>query len=115
MPVTIRSYRRFLHLVHCLGFGFLLTLLLLSSGPTYAEWVPPCCVNDGVTVCVDTGTAENMSDECLTRETMPLEEATISSTREITHWAYRLSISRVSYPQQESLAVDSCLVPSAYP
>lgn len=40
MPVTTRSYRRFLPLVYCLSFRVLLTLLLLSSGPAYAEWVP---------------------------------------------------------------------------
>lgn len=39
----------------------------------------PCCVYDGVTVYLDTDTAQNMSDERLTHETMSLEEATISS------------------------------------
>ena len=45
MPFSIRPYRRFpvpflkLPLVYFLGFGSLITLLVLSSGPAYAEWV----------------------------------------------------------------------------
>jgi surface-adhesin protein E len=54
MPFSIRPYRRFpvqcsvrchvvpfltLPLAYVLGFGALITLLLLSSGPAYAEWV----------------------------------------------------------------------------
>ena len=38
MPFSIRSYRR-LPLIYVLGFGSLITLLVLSSGPAYAEWV----------------------------------------------------------------------------
>ena len=45
MPFSIRPFRRFpvpflkLPLASCLGFGSLITLLVLSSGPAYAEWV----------------------------------------------------------------------------
>ena len=54
MPFLIRPHRRFpvqcavaynagpvlkLPLASCLGFGSLITLLVLSSGPAYAEWV----------------------------------------------------------------------------
>ncbi len=38
MPFTLRSYRRF-PLAYCSGFCSLITLLVLSSGPAYAEWV----------------------------------------------------------------------------
>ena len=54
MPFTVHPYRRFpvqcavtynagpfltLPLAYCLGFWLLITLLVLSSGPVYAEWV----------------------------------------------------------------------------
>jgi surface-adhesin protein E len=39
MPFTIRPFRRFLPLGYCSGFLSLITLLLLSSGLAYAEWV----------------------------------------------------------------------------
>jgi hypothetical protein len=54
MPFTLRPFRRFpvhcadrynagpfrkLTLVYFLGFGSLITLLVLNSGPAYAEWV----------------------------------------------------------------------------
>ena len=45
MPFTIRPFRRFpvlflkLPLASCLGFGSLITLLVLSSVPAHAEWV----------------------------------------------------------------------------
>lgn len=48
------------------------------------------------------------------RQTMTIDETTISSMREMAHWAYDLSISRVSYPQQEPVAVDRYLVTSVY-
>ena len=38
MPFSIRSYHR-LPPASILGFWLLLTLVLLSSGPAYAEWV----------------------------------------------------------------------------
>ncbi len=37
MPFSIRHLRR-LPLTSCLGLWFLITLLVLSSGPAYAEW-----------------------------------------------------------------------------
>jgi hypothetical protein len=41
MPFSIRPYRRILKLplACCLGFWLLTTLLVLSSGSAYAEWV----------------------------------------------------------------------------
>ncbi len=39
MPFSIRPYRRFLPLGYCWVFLSLITLLLLSNGPAYAEWV----------------------------------------------------------------------------
>jgi hypothetical protein len=54
MPFTLRPFRRFpvqcsvryhaspfltLPLAYVLGFGALITLLVLNSGPAYAEWV----------------------------------------------------------------------------
>jgi Surface-adhesin protein E len=39
MPFTIRPHRRFLPLVYCSGVWSLVTLLVLSSGTAYAEWV----------------------------------------------------------------------------
>jgi hypothetical protein len=38
MPVSIRPHRR-LPLTYVLGFTSLITFLMLSSGPAYAEWV----------------------------------------------------------------------------
>lgn len=38
MPVALRPYRRFVLLVHPSGACALITLLLLSVGPVYAEW-----------------------------------------------------------------------------
>jgi hypothetical protein len=55
-----------------------------------------------------------MNDQRPERQTMTIDEATISSMREMPHWAYDLSISRVSYPQQEPVAVDRYLVTSVY-
>jgi hypothetical protein len=72
MPFSIRPSRRFpvhcavtynsgpfltLPLACCLGFWLLITLLVLSSGPAYAEW--ELLLNDtgvGGTVYVDTDT-----------------------------------------------------------
>jgi hypothetical protein len=41
MPCSIRPYRCILKLplAYVFGFGSLITLLVLSSGPAYAEWV----------------------------------------------------------------------------
>jgi len=39
MPFSIRPYRRFLPLVSISGFWLLITLLVLSRGSVYAEWV----------------------------------------------------------------------------
>jgi len=62
MPFTLRPFRRFpvqcsvryhagpfltLPLAYFLGFGSLITLLLLSSGPAYAEWVSIGANNQG--------------------------------------------------------------------
>ena len=55
MPFSIRLYRRF-PLASILGFWLLLTLLLLSSGPAYAEWVALGESDSGTTVYVDRDT-----------------------------------------------------------
>ena len=72
MPFTIRSYRRFpvpcsvtsnsdpflkLPLTYLLGFWLLITLLVLSSGPVYAEWELVSGDDEaGLTVYVDRDT-----------------------------------------------------------
>ena len=69
MPVTLRPYRRFpvqcavtynagrflkLPLAYIFGFWFLITLLVLSSGPVYAGWVLTSGDDEaGLTVYVD--------------------------------------------------------------
>ena len=52
MPFSIRPFRS-LPLTCQLRFGSLLTLLLLSSGPAYAEWVPVSSTDTGMTVYAD--------------------------------------------------------------
>jgi len=80
MPFTLRLYQRFpvhcpvtyhagpflkLPLAYCLGVGVgsLITLLLLSSGPAYAEWVATV-QNDqaGVTIYTDSDTIRGKGD-----------------------------------------------------
>ena len=55
MPISIRPCRR-VPLASILGFWLLLTLLLLSSGPAYAEWVALGESDSGTTVYVDRDT-----------------------------------------------------------
>jgi len=55
MPVSIRSYRR-LSLVYFSGFISLTILLLLSTGPVYAEWVAIGSTDDGMTAYADPDT-----------------------------------------------------------
>jgi hypothetical protein len=45
-----------LPLAYCLGFWLLITLLVLSSGPAYAEWVLVHKGKDGMTVYVNPDT-----------------------------------------------------------
>ena len=69
MPFSIRPFRRFpvpflkLPLAYCSGVGSLITLLLLSSGPTHAEWLA-IVQNDqaGVTIYVDLDTILSKGD-----------------------------------------------------
>jgi hypothetical protein len=58
MPSSIRPYRRIvkLPLAYVFGFGSLITLLVLSSGPAYAEWVALGESDSGTTVYVDRDT-----------------------------------------------------------
>jgi hypothetical protein len=49
------------------------------------------------------------------RQTMTINEATISSMREMPHWAYDLRFFRGGYPQWEPVAVDSYSDTSVYP
>lgn len=62
MPFTIRQFRCLLHLACCLSFGLLLTLLLLSIGPVYAEWVQIGISESGMTVYVDPDTIRRKGD-----------------------------------------------------
>ncbi len=77
MPFTIRPYRRFfvqrpatydtgafikLPLIHLLSFGVLITLLVLSSAPAYAEWVKVGENDDGKTLYVDPDTIRRKGD-----------------------------------------------------
>jgi hypothetical protein len=55
MPFSIRLYRR-LSLAYCLGFWLLITLLVLSSGPAYAEWVRALNNQTDPTLYVDSDT-----------------------------------------------------------
>ena len=55
MPFSIRPFRR-LPLTFVLGFWLLITLLVLSSGPVYAEWVAVHNGKDGMTVYVNPDT-----------------------------------------------------------
>ena len=53
MPFSIRLFRR-LSLTYFSGFKFLITLLVLSSGPVYAEWALLIQTNqDGPNVYAD--------------------------------------------------------------
>jgi hypothetical protein len=56
MPFWMRSLRC-LPLTYCSGFWSLITLLVLSSGPVYAEWVAVSVVDQaGITIYVDPDT-----------------------------------------------------------
>jgi hypothetical protein len=55
MHFWIRPYRR-VPLASILGFWLLLTLLSLSSGPAYADWVALGESDSGTTVYVDRDT-----------------------------------------------------------
>jgi hypothetical protein len=55
MPFSIGPYRRF-PLTYFSGFWLLITLLVLSSGPAYAEWVRVGRTDDGMTVYADPDT-----------------------------------------------------------
>jgi len=60
MPLSIHPFHR-LPLASILGFWLLLTLLLLSSGPAYAEWVK-INENDTFTVYVDPDSIRRKGD-----------------------------------------------------
>ena len=55
MPFSIRPYRR-LPMVYFSGLISLTTLLLLSTGPVYAEWVAIGSIDDGTTAYADPDT-----------------------------------------------------------
>ena len=62
MPFSIRPLRR-LPLTYFLGFGSLITFLVLSSGPAYAEWVSISANNQsGRTVYTDPDTIRLKGD-----------------------------------------------------
>ncbi len=58
MLFTLRPYRRILKLplAYVFGFGSLITLLLLSSRPAYAEWVLVNTTDHGMTAYADPDT-----------------------------------------------------------
>jgi hypothetical protein len=71
MPFSISLYHRFpvqgavayhtgslvkLPRAYCLGFWLLIALLVLSSGPAYAEWVAIGTTDDGMTIYFDPDT-----------------------------------------------------------
>ncbi len=55
MPLSIRLFRP-LPLTSCVGLWFLITLLVLSSGPAYAEWVSALKNQTDPTLYVDSDT-----------------------------------------------------------
>lgn len=55
MPFLIRPFRH-LPLIYFLGFWSLITLLVLSSEPVYAEWVTLGTTDDGMTTYAESGT-----------------------------------------------------------
>jgi hypothetical protein len=55
MPLSIRPFRP-LPLNSCVGLWFLITLLVLSSGPAYAEWVRALNNQTDPTLYVDSDT-----------------------------------------------------------
>jgi hypothetical protein len=61
MPFSIRPYRR-LPLTYFSGFISFITLLVLSSGPAYAEWVPVAKGENGLTVYVGPDTIRRKGD-----------------------------------------------------
>jgi Surface-adhesin protein E len=63
MPVTLRPYHRFLPLVYCSGVWSLITVLLLSVGPAYGEWVEVTAnETEGMTVYADLNTVSRKGD-----------------------------------------------------
>ena len=73
MPFSIRPHRRFpvtynagpllkLPLAHFSGFWLLIALMVLSSGPAYAEWVALGTSNSEMTVYVDPDSIRRKGD-----------------------------------------------------
>jgi hypothetical protein len=81
MPFSIHPFHC-LPLASILGFWLLLTLLLLSSGPAYAEWVK-INENDTFTVYVDPGTIHRKGD--LVKMWMLYDYKTLQSATGVAH------------------------------
>ena len=79
MPFLIPPSHR-LPLTSILGFWLLLTLLLLSSRPAYAEWVK-MNENDTFTVCVDPDTIRRKGDPGEDVDLVRLQDPSISDGR----------------------------------
>ena len=62
MPFLIRLYQRFLLLVSFSGFWLLITLLVVSSGPVYADWMSLGTSDSGTTVYADLATMRREGD-----------------------------------------------------
>jgi len=56
MPLTVRPFDRSLLLVYCSAVWSLITLLLLSVGPVYGEWVSLGEDQEGMTTYIDPAT-----------------------------------------------------------
>jgi len=61
MPPSIRPHRH-LPLAYISGFWSLIVLLVLCSGPAYAEWVQIGMLEDGTTIYADTDTIRRKGD-----------------------------------------------------
>jgi hypothetical protein len=61
MPFSIRPYRR-LPLIYFLGLWSIIALLVLSSGPAYAEWVQFDKTKDRMTTYVDPDSIRRKGD-----------------------------------------------------
>jgi hypothetical protein len=61
MPFSIFPSHRLLS-VYCLGFLFLMTFMMLSSGPVYADWEEIAVTEDGLTTYADPATIRRKGD-----------------------------------------------------
>jgi hypothetical protein len=99
MPFTLRPYRRFpvhctimynagpwfkLPLAYVLSFGILL-MLLVSSGPAYAEWMSLGESDSGTTVYADSATMRREGD--LVKMSVLFDFKTIQTKADVSYWS----------------------------